>query len=131
MQVRPDIGNVGGMAETLRQMKALVPPHVYARVELRGLSKAEKQAMGKEPYLWLSKQRRCSVVQFDLPGNVNHILCVDGQRRLVWDNEEDYPVELNADSLRLCRGVRKRTKNVRVLVMVMVKQRDNKKQGEK
>lgn len=106
-----------------------MPSHVYARVELRGLRKNYKQARGKEPHLWLSKQRHCCVVQFELPEKVHHIVCADCQRRYVCDNEEEYTVELDGDSLRLCWDVWKRTKNVRVRVLVMVKQRDKKNHG--
>lgn len=48
-------------------------------------------------------------------GKLDHTVCVDGRRRLVWDNEEKYLVELNEDTLRLCCGMR--VKKVRVRAM--------------
>ena len=38
-------------------------------------------------------------------------------------------MKLNAESLRLCRGVKKQTKNKRVRVVVMLKQWEKKKKG--
>lgn len=52
----------------------------------------------------------------------NHVVCLDGYRRLVWDSEEEYPVELNPDSLRLCTAVA--SKKVIVNVREVVKQRE-------
>lgn len=68
-------------------------------------------------------------MQFDLPEKVDRVACVNRQGIYVWEKGEEYTVELNSDSLRLCRGVRKRTKSVRVRVLAMVKQRDTKNHG--
>ena len=127
-ELRPVIAGLRGLAEVLRQMKAHVPPQIYARVELQKIGKAEKQAFERAPYTWLCEQRRCFVVQFEVPGKLNHAVCVDGRRKLVWDNEQGYPVELNPDSLRLCTSMK--GGNVTVRAMEMVKQREKKK-GEK
>lgn len=43
---------------------------------------------------------------------------MNGHRRLVWDSEEEYRIELNADSFCVCSGVGSRN----VCVMEMVKQ---------
>lgn len=68
----------------------------------------ERQEYYQAPYKWLSEQHlRVFVVQFVLPGDVNHTVRVDFSRRVVWLNaEEDYSVELNDESLRLCCGGR-------------------------
>lgn len=53
---------------------------------------------------------------------MDHTVFVDGRRRLVYDNEEEYPIELNPDSLRFCSGVKTRAMGVRVRAMEMVTQ---------
>ena len=66
------------------------------------------------------------MVQFDIPGKLDHTVCVDGRRRVVWDNGKECPLELNPNSLRLCRGVKKRIKSVTVCVREMVKKFEKK-----
>lgn len=47
---------------------------------------------------------RCFVVHLKVPGKVDHAVCVDGRRPLVWENKERYAVDLNMDSLHLRSG---------------------------
>lgn len=55
---------------------------------------------------------------------MDHTVCVDGQRRLVWDKEETYPLELSSAALRMCCSAK--GKHVMVQVMKLVKQREKK-----
>lgn len=112
------------MSELLRQLTKMVPPHQHARLQLQRLTKEEKAVCRRNPCAWLSAQRRCLVVQFLEPGKSNHVVCLDGYRRLVWDSEEEYPVDLNPDSLRLCTGVK--SKNLIVNVREVAKHREEK-----
>ena len=68
------------------------------------------------------------MVQFVLAGKVDHTVCVDGRRRLIWDNEEEFPLYLKSDALRLCTGVKSKT--LRVMVMQMVEQRGKVNEAE-
>lgn len=110
------------MAGVLRQMKPQVTACVYARLRLQGLKSDERQQFDNLFHNWLSVQRRCFVVQFVVPEKVE--LVVDGRRRLVWDSKEEYPIELNADSLRFCSEAESR--NVRVCAMEMIQQHKKK-----
>lgn len=76
----------------LREMKGFFSSLMNARVELQNLSKVQKKEIRKAPYKFLSDQIGCFIVQLDLQGKVDHTVCVDGLRRLVWDNEEEYPL---------------------------------------
>ena len=71
-------------------------------------------------YEWLRKHRRCFLVQFLILEKFDLPVCVHGRRRLMWDSEQEFPLELNYDSLRMCSGVVSR--KVRLLAMKMVKQ---------
>ena len=37
-------------------------------------------------------------------GIVDHCVCVDGARNLIYDSEEEYPVQLGSETFRLCGG---------------------------
>lgn len=65
------------------------------------------------------------MVQFAQTGKVDHAVCVNGKRGLVWDYKETSPLELNADSLPLCSGVK--SKKARVHVTEMIAQGEKKK----
>lgn len=41
-------------------------------------------------------------------GKVDHAVFVDVRRGLVWDSEEDCPIDLNSDSLWLCAEFKSR-----------------------
>lgn len=124
-ELRPAIWNLSGMAETVRQLVAHLPSHVFARDELRNLKKDERREFTAYLHQWLSEQRRVFVVQFVQVGKANHSVCVDGHRRLIWDNKENIPLELNADSLRMCSGLKSR--KIRVYVTEVMKQREKTK----
>lgn len=66
------------MAKLLLEMKLHVPPHLHARVQLKWMNKADRQAFEKEPYQWMIQQRAAFVVHFWKAGLVDHALCVDG-----------------------------------------------------
>lgn len=51
-------------------------------------------------------------------------MCVDGRHHRVWDSEEGWAVDLNADSVPLCSGIK--SKNVRVRAFEMVAKREKK-----
>lgn len=63
-------------------------------------------------------------MHFGFPENVDHCVCVDGHRGLVWDSEERYVVGLNENSLIMCVGYNSR--KVRLYVREMIKQRGKK-----
>lgn len=67
----------------------------------------------------MSQQRRCFVVQFVRAGKVDHTVCVDGLRRLVWHDEDKYPVERNVDSLRQCCVMRLKKVRLRAMEVFM------------
>lgn len=69
-------------------MKGFVPLHLNAQAGLPNLSKLKKKNIRKALFKWITEQRGCFVVQFDLPSKVDHALCVDGRGQLVWDNQE-------------------------------------------
>lgn len=82
----------------------------------------EREQCDEDPYGWLCSQRGCFVVQFVLAGKVDQKVCVDGRRRMIWDIEEDFPLQLNPDALRLCTGMN--SKATRVMVMEVVQQHE-------
>lgn len=104
-EIRPVIGSLSVMSDVAQQMKGPAQGHKYERLELQGLKNYERKAFSNRSYEWLSEQRLFFVVLLPQPGKVDRILFVDGQRIWVWDNEE-YPIVLNSDSLRMCSGVR-------------------------
>ena len=120
--LRSSTSSLGDMGVLMQQMRNHVPKHLYARVQLQKLKGARLQEFSKSPYMWLNKQSGTFVVHFWVTGKVDHAVCVDGRRNLIWDNEEMNPVDLTSDSLRLCVG--SRSKKVEVRAMEMVKQRE-------
>lgn len=123
ISIKPEVNNLSGMAELLRQMKAQVPNRFYARVELQRIKKCDRKIFEENPYSFLCDASDCFVVQFDLPGKVDHVVCVDGRRGIIWDNEEKYPLLLNKDSLRLCSGTKSKKARVRAMMMVTQRQK--------
>ena len=105
-------------------MRNFVLQHLYALVQLQKRKFAKVQAFQKAPYQWLSDQAGTFLVHFLVTGKLDHAVCVDGRRKLTWDNEENNQVDLNADSLRLSVG--SRSKKVEMREMEMVKQREKK-----
>lgn len=66
-------------------------------------------------------------MQLDWPVLLDHMICVDGCQKVVWNNSESqYLIKLNA-GLNLCSGVRW-TKNVEVRVLELLEKRVNKVQ---
>lgn len=118
--VQPAISNLSEMMGVSEQMMDQVPARIYACLQLQDFKRDQRQAFENFFYNWPSEQRRCFLLQFIVPGKADHIVCVDGRHRLVWDNEEEYPTELNAKSLRFCSGAGSR--NVRVRAMETVQQ---------
>ena len=100
-------------------MKGHVPAHRYACVQLQKLKGPKIQALQKAPYKWLSYHRGTYVVHFWVTGKLDHVVCVDGRRKLICDNEETHAFDLTADSLCFC--VRLKTSKVEDRAMQMVK----------
>ena len=44
------------------------------------------------------------IVRLHLSYKTNHVVVVDCEKRIIFDSEENYPVLLTADNLRLCAG---------------------------
>lgn len=101
----PTVGSLSGIFALLRHLKSIVPPHQYARVEMKVRKEDEWKYIDRAPFNWLSTQRRCFVVQFEQPGKSDHDAFVKERGRVVWDNERRSPVELNPDYHRLSTGV--------------------------
>lgn len=97
--VRPSIGNHSGLAEVLRQMKSLVPAHLHARVEMQKVNKVDLPQFEEGPYTWLVSQKWCFVLHLNMAGKVDEIVCVNGYRSLVLDDEGNYVVVSNEDTL--------------------------------
>lgn len=112
------IDNLEGTAGAFQEMKAPVSAQLYALVLPQGPKKYDRQALERAPYEWLSQQKRCFVVQFVVMKELDHAVCADGRRRLLWGNEEEYSIELHEYSLRICCGVRPRWVRVRAMKMV-------------
>lgn len=121
-EVCPAIGSLAEMSELLRQLKKMVPPHRHAHLQMQRLTREERSVCRLTMYAWRSAQQWCLVVQFLESGKSNHVVCLDGYWRLVWDSVEEYPVDLNPDSLRLCTGVK--SKKVIVNVREVTKHRE-------
>ena len=105
-KTRPGVYAFAGMTGLLRQMLTQFPPQLYARIHLERLKKAKRPAFQKRPYELLYQQHRCLVVQLERTGHVNHMVFVNGRRNLVWDNSEEYPLELKPESLRKFCGLK-------------------------
>lgn len=80
-------------------MKAHFSENIHACVQLRGLKGENRLEFQIAPVGFLNKTRSCYIVHFDGAGKIFHVLCVDGRRILVRENDEKYSAELNLDFL--------------------------------
>ena len=67
-------------------------------VEVRSLSKHDR-------IQWLvSKSKRIWIVHLKFRQLVDHVICVDAEKRMIYDNAEVYPFPLSVENLRRCGG---------------------------
>lgn len=128
-KMRALINSSGGIIALLLLMKDHVPSIQYAVVQLQKLKGARRQVFLQGQYRWLIAQKCTFVVHFWKNKKVDHAVCVDGRRLLIWDNEEGYAADLNVNAL--CLQTELRGKKVDVQVMEMVKEREMKKKKTK
>ena len=92
-------------------------------VELRRVPKGEKESFTRDRFGWVLKQKDgVMLVRVEQKGLVDHCVVVDSSARLIVDSCEEYPFELNVDTLHLCGG--SEASNLRIAeVSFLVRQR--------
>ena len=75
-----------------------------------------------EGFRWICDQAEgVWIVRLTQVGLVDHCVCVDSKRGLIYDGEEEFPIRLAQESLALCGGVgarKLRIAEVRQIVVV-------------
>lgn len=116
--VRSAFENMFGLTAVLWQMKLHALSRMTACIQLQKLKEDSCIDFQKAPYDFMSKRWNCVIVQFDLCGEINYIACVDGRRKLIWDNHKRYLVKLISDPLCLCCETNHRNMQVRAIQLV-------------
>lgn len=59
------------------------------------------------PFHFFARKRAgVYIVHLNQDGFVDHAVCVDCERRLIWDSDEEYSIALTADTLELYGAIR-------------------------
>ena len=73
--------------------------------DLRKVPKTERKEYDEDRFAWIGKLNRgIWLVRLVQPHVVDHCVVVGGPRKLTIDSEEEYPVRLSVETLRLCGG---------------------------
>lgn len=95
--------------QTLRDITRIMrmvqaDPTIAVKTSVQRIPKADMSEFKKDGFAYLCGLQQCAIVRLVERGKVDHVIVVDGRRKLIIDSAARYPLRLERKILKLCGG---------------------------